>query len=125
MMGRHSLSAGRYEDAQRPTARRLRLRYLFLSIVAAVLLFLPTSPAGATDGDPGTAASLPPTTSSAVGPTSSAATATATGGLSVNYQRQGHVAYSADGLGQNGGGGLIQADVPAGSTVEKAFLYGT
>jgi len=103
------------------------LRYLFLSIVAAVLLFLPTSPAGATDGDPGTAASLPPTTSSAVGPTSSAATATATatGGLSVNYQRQGHVAYSADGLGQNGGGGLIQADVPAGSTVEKAFLYGT
>lgn len=33
--------------------------------------------------------------------------------------------YSADGLGQNGTGGTIQADVPAGSTVVQAYLYGT
>ena len=32
---------------------------------------------------------------------------------------------STDGLGQNGGGGTIQADVPAGSTVEQAYLYAT
>jgi Ca2+-binding RTX toxin-like protein len=33
--------------------------------------------------------------------------------------------YSADGLGQDGTGGTVQAEVPAGSTVEYAFLYGT
>jgi hypothetical protein len=33
--------------------------------------------------------------------------------------------YSSDGLGQNGTGGTVQAVVPAGSTVEHAFLYGT
>ncbi len=32
---------------------------------------------------------------------------------------------STDGLGQAGGGGTIQAEVPAGSTVEQAYLYGT
>src|SRR5207244_3474808 len=32
--------------------------------------------------------------------------------------------YSADALGQNATGGTIQAEVPAGSTVLKAFLYG-
>jgi hypothetical protein len=37
----------------------------------------------------------------------------------------GHVGYSADGLGQNGTGGTIQAEVPGGSTVENAYLYGT
>jgi hypothetical protein len=37
----------------------------------------------------------------------------------------GHVAYSADGLGQTGTGGTIQADVPAGSSVARAYLYGT
>jgi hypothetical protein len=33
--------------------------------------------------------------------------------------------YSADGLGQVGTSGTIQADVPAGSTVVKAYLYGS
>jgi hypothetical protein len=37
----------------------------------------------------------------------------------------GHGGYSADGLGQDGTGGTIQADVPAGSTVVQAYLYGT
>ena len=37
----------------------------------------------------------------------------------------GHGGYSADGLGQNGTGGTIQAEVPAGSTVVQAYLYGT
>ncbi|HLM58020.1 MAG TPA: thrombospondin type 3 repeat-containing protein [Pyrinomonadaceae bacterium] len=46
-------------------------------------------------------------------------------GLTTTYQTQGNVSYSADGLGQNGTGGLIQADVPPGSTVLQAFLYGT
>ncbi len=42
-----------------------------------------------------------------------------------NYVFNGKGGYSADGLGQNGTGGTLQADVPGGSTVEKAFLYGT
>lgn len=33
--------------------------------------------------------------------------------------------YSADGLGQVGTGGTVQAEVPAGSTVRRAYLYGT
>ena len=33
--------------------------------------------------------------------------------------------YSADGLGQLTSGGTIQAEVPAGSTVVQAYLYGT
>jgi Ca2+-binding RTX toxin-like protein len=33
--------------------------------------------------------------------------------------------YSADGLGQNAVGGTVQAEVPAGSTVVRAYLYGT
>ncbi len=37
----------------------------------------------------------------------------------------GNGGYSADGLGQSGGGGTIQAEVPAGSTVVQAYLYGT
>jgi hypothetical protein len=45
--------------------------------------------------------------------------------LTIPYQIQGHVGYSTDGLGQNGVGGTLQAEVPAGSTVEKAYLYGT
>ncbi|MEP6978838.1 MAG: hypothetical protein ABI948_12375 [Thermoleophilia bacterium] len=49
----------------------------------------------------------------------------ASAGLNVVYVFNGHGGYSADGLGQNGGGGSIQAEVPAGSTVEKAFLLGT
>lgn len=32
--------------------------------------------------------------------------------------------YSADGLGQDGVGGTLQAEVPAGSTVVQAYLYG-
>jgi hypothetical protein len=45
--------------------------------------------------------------------------------LTLNYVFNGNGGYSADGLGQNGTGGTLQADVPAGSTVNKAFLYGT
>src|SRR5262245_49415191 len=37
----------------------------------------------------------------------------------------GNGGYSADGLGQNETGGTVQADVPAGSTVVQAYLYGT
>ena len=46
-------------------------------------------------------------------------------GLSTNYVFTGNGGYSADGLGQNVTGGTIQAEVPTGSTVKKAFLYGT
>ncbi len=35
----------------------------------------------------------------------------------------GHGGYSADALGQNGGGGTIQAQIPPGSTVQQAYLY--
>jgi hypothetical protein len=37
----------------------------------------------------------------------------------------GHGGYSADGLGQSQVGGTVQAQVPAGSTVVQAYLYGT
>jgi hypothetical protein len=37
----------------------------------------------------------------------------------------GHGGYSADGLGQTATGGTLQADVPAGSHVEHAWLYGS
>lgn len=37
----------------------------------------------------------------------------------------GQAAYSADGLGQSTPGGTVQAEVPAGSTVEQAYLYGS
>jgi hypothetical protein len=37
----------------------------------------------------------------------------------------GNGGYSADGLGQDGTGGTVQAEVPAGSTVVQAHLYGT
>ena len=33
--------------------------------------------------------------------------------------------FSSDGLGQNGVGGTVQADVPNGSTVVQAYLYGS
>jgi hypothetical protein len=45
--------------------------------------------------------------------------------LQINVQQTGKVSYSADGLGQFGTGGTIQAEVPTGATVERAFLYGT
>jgi hypothetical protein len=51
--------------------------------------------------------------------------AAASASLTVNYVFNGHGGYSSDGLGQNGTGGTLDADVPAGSTVQKAFLYGT
>jgi hypothetical protein len=51
--------------------------------------------------------------------------AAANASLTVNFVFNGHGGYSADGLGQNGTGGTVQAEVPAGSTVQKAFLYGT
>lgn len=54
------------------------------------------------------------------------ATATvASAGLNLNYVFTGKGGYSADGLGQISAGGQIQAEVPPGSTVEKAFLYGS
>ena len=37
----------------------------------------------------------------------------------------GNGGYSSDGLGQLTTGGTVQADVPAGSTVVQAYLYGT
>lgn len=37
----------------------------------------------------------------------------------------GNGGYSADGLGQVGTGGTLQADVPAGSTVVQAYVYST
>jgi hypothetical protein len=37
----------------------------------------------------------------------------------------GNGGYSADGLGQNEPGGTVQAEVPGGSTVVQAYLYGT
>lgn len=38
----------------------------------------------------------------------------------------GNGGYSSDGLGQDSStGGTVQADVPSGSTVEQAYLYGT
>ena len=52
-----------------------------------------------------------------------AATANAT--LTVSHVFNGTGGYSADGLGQNVTGGTVEAEVPAGSTVQKAFLYGT
>jgi hypothetical protein len=51
--------------------------------------------------------------------------ATASASLTINYVFNGHGGYSADGLGQNETGGMLDADVPTGSTVQKAFLYGT
>src|SRR5437867_6671385 len=45
--------------------------------------------------------------------------------LSTLTTFSGRGGYSADGLGQVGTGGTIQADVPTGSTVEQAYLYGT
>ena len=38
---------------------------------------------------------------------------------------QGRVDFSSDGLGQTSSGGTLQAQVPAGSTVVRAYLYGT
>jgi hypothetical protein len=51
--------------------------------------------------------------------------AAANASLTLNYVFTGHGGYSADGLGQAGTGGTVEAEVPAGSTVQKAFLYGT
>ncbi|MGH3105242.1 MAG: hypothetical protein ACRDN6_14220 [Gaiellaceae bacterium] len=45
--------------------------------------------------------------------------------LTLSYTFNGNGAYSADGLGQNTTGGTVDAEVPPGSTVQKAFLYGT
>jgi hypothetical protein len=74
-----------------------------------------TDSLGATSEGPGTSGSEGVVTTSAVEATS----------LSDTYVFNGKGGYSADGLGQDGTGGTIQADVPAGSTVQKAFLYGT
>ncbi len=48
-----------------------------------------------------------------------------TNNLTVTSTFTGRGGFSADGLGQDGTGDLIQADVPGGSTVEQAFLYGS
>ncbi len=44
---------------------------------------------------------------------------------SVPATFRGKGAASTDGLGQNAAGGTVQANVPAGSTVVRAYLYGT
>ncbi len=44
--------------------------------------------------------------------------------LNVSFTFQGHGGVSSDGLGQNTTGNTIQAEVPAGSTVVQAALYG-
>ncbi len=44
---------------------------------------------------------------------------------SVNATFVGKGGYSADGLGQDGTGGTVQAEVPVGSTVTRAYLYAT
>ncbi len=44
---------------------------------------------------------------------------------SVPATFRGKGAASTDGLGQNTTGGTVQANVPAGSTVVRAYLYGT
>lgn len=49
----------------------------------------------------------------------------ASASLNVNYVFNGHGDYSADGMGSTSGSGTLRADVPAGSTVERAFLYET
>jgi hypothetical protein len=74
-----------------------------------------TDSLGATSEGPGTSGSGDVVTTASVGTTS----------LDDNFVFNGKGGYSADGLGQNGTGGTVQADVPAGSTVVKAFLYGT
>jgi hypothetical protein len=75
----------------------------------------PSVSLGATSEGPGTSGSRGVFTTAAA----------ETMSLSENYVFNGQGGYSADGLGQDGTGGTIQADVPSGSTVEKAFLYGT
>jgi PEP-CTERM motif len=46
--------------------------------------------------------------------------------LALNYQFNGHGNWSIDGVGSNNSPtGIVQAYVPVGSTIEKAFLYTT
>lgn len=87
-------------DARRRHARGARRRGLFM--VVAVIATLVLAPATAN----GALTLLKPS------PTDPA-TFSGSGG------------YSADGLGQFTTGGTIQAEVPAGSTVVQAYLYGT
>jgi hypothetical protein len=60
-----------------------------------------------------------------VGALALALSGVANASLTTHYVFNGHGGYSTDGLGQNGTGGTIQAEVPAGSTVVKAILHGT
>jgi hypothetical protein len=87
-------------DARRRHTRRARARGLLVAV--AVIATLALAPATAN----GALTLLKPS------PTDPA-TFSGTGG------------YSADGLGQFTPGGNIQAEVPAGSTVVQAYLYGT
>jgi hypothetical protein len=52
-----------------------------------------------------------------------AAPAAASAQLTATFNGAG--GYSADALGQEDGGGTLQAQVPAGSTLVQAYLYGT
>jgi hypothetical protein len=81
------------------------------------------SPSRSADGAPG-GGSIGSAESGTAAFTPEFLTAAATG-LNTSYVFTGNGGYSADGLGQNGTGGTIQADVPAGSSVKKAFLYGS
>lgn len=87
-----------------------------------------SSPDASTASPKASADSLPGTNAgSGAGVSTDEITTAAVGAASLgnSYVFNGKGGYSADGLGQDGTGGLIQADVPAESTVEQAFLYGT
>ena len=103
-------------------ARQVSPSKLIFPGLALALFFaiLQALPAGAKAPVPGTAPTAP-----AASPSIASPSLATVAGLTTTYQAQGRVGYSSDGLGQNGTGGLIQAEVPAGSTVLKAFLYGT
>ncbi len=60
-----------------------------------------------------------------VGALALALSGVANASLTTHFVFNGNGGYSADGLGQEGTGNTIQAEVPAGSTVVKAFLHGT
>ena len=50
---------------------------------------------------------------------------TANASLTLAFTFQGKGNYSADGLGQNGTGGFLQAEIEPGATVVQTYLYGT
>lgn len=84
-----------------------------LTLVAALLPLLPTSGSEVPGTAPKTPTLLP------------AAEAATSDGFGEFERFVGRFGYSADGLGQSGGGGSLDYDVPADAAVHKAFLYGS